>query len=300
MVRAVRYVRRGKACVTYRFDSENQIFYKVGDQAFRSTSFESVGNFHAPACALLNNGNVLFVGGGKYPEGSKAVMEHDVINNVFMERAELPIYSRDMGVVTLGDGRVLGIGGWVGDDETMFRANNTIRIYDPVANAWTEPCTATYTLTTPRMMPDGRVLLQGATLWIYDVDLAELWPLQRTRDFVKLLEIDPHGVITYVTEHSCLRSEDPHEYYPPHESEWGVSMWTAKRHHLYGAQVRYAATAIALILMRAEITRGHIQMVLDSFTADRFAMVHLSRAKLRSRRAPGVLATANMQLVSGT
>lgn len=300
MVRAARYVRDGGRTVVYRYDGDGQIFYKAdGDADFRSTSFESVGDFHAPGCTLLDNGNVLFVGGGKYPIGSNQVMEHDVARNVFVARAELDVWVRDVRGIKLPDGRVFTVGGWFAsscDDKCTYRTNMQVRIYDPRTDTWTPGSKMTQPMNKLYLLPGGRVLMCGSCLWYYDVDSGSAIPLLRTRNFTKVLSIDAHGIITYCVDRDYAESEG----HPGIDSEWGAAVWTDKLHAQFGYQVSRATTAIILALHRAGVQRGHIRLVLETLTADRLDQVGLTRVRLRSRRAPGILATARTQLVAGT
>jgi len=300
MVRAVRYVRDGDKSVTYRYDNDNQIFYRAGDEGkFRSTSFESIGDFHASGCTLLDNGNVLFVGGGTYPVGSDRVMEHDVAHNVFTARAGVDVRLRDVQGIKLPDGRVLTAGGWFssndGGDMCTHGRNKQIRIYDPRTDAWALAGEVTECVNQMYLTPDGRVVMCGSCLWYYDVDEGVATPILRTRSYTKILGINKYGIITY-------RTDDYDNIENDHlgiESEWWVASWAEKIHACFGHHVRRGVTAIILTLHRAGVERGHIQLMLERMTADRLQQIHLTTVKLRSRRAPGILATSHTQLVAG-
>lgn len=301
MVRAVRYVRDGDKCVTYRYDNDNQIFYRAGDKGkFRSTSFESIGDFHASMCTLLDNGNVLFVGGGKYPVGSDRVMEHDVVRNVFTARAGPDVRMRDAQGIKLPDGRVLTVGGWFssdyrGADIYLYGSNKQIRIYDPRTDAWALAGNVTECVNQMYLTPDGRVVMCASCLWYYDVDEGVANPIMRTRSYTDILAINKHGVITYRTKDYDNIEDDRLGI----ESEWWVASWAEGIHSCFGHHVRRGATAIILALHRAGVERGYIQLMLERMTADRLQQIQLTTIKLRSRRVPGILATSRTQLVAG-
>lgn len=297
-MRAVRYVRRGNKTVTYTFEGEHGARFKVsGDKEFRSMSFECIGDFHASGACILNNGNVLFCGGGNFPMGSTKTWEHDVVNNVLISRADTAVEMRDPSVVTLPDGRVLMAGGWVSTSTSpsLSNINRCIYIYDPRTDAWSIALEDIgHMVSKAEVLPDGRVLLIGQYMWVYDVSTNSTTALWDTRGHTKLLSVDPKtSIIAYLDE--AIDDEDDGI-----RSSWSVALWAPDRHHLFGAQDRRAITALALAFARTGVSGPHIDMVLETLTVDRLRRISLARVNLRPRRAPGVLATSSMRLVEGT